>query len=135
MTPTGASHWAPSGAAALSVGRLRSPRMSWRQTGPLRAIRLSVVQSLDDCSACAPARPDTSAASAKPKLKPNLREITARRHYHQTRRAKLGFAQSRQAPAYEILGGFMHPSLALLLTAVMVLANAFFVAAEFAFVK
>ena len=29
----------------------------------------------------------------------------------------------------------MHPSLALLLTAVMVLANAFFVAAEFAFVK
>ena len=29
----------------------------------------------------------------------------------------------------------MNPSLALLLTAVMVLANAFFVAAEFAFVK
>ncbi len=29
----------------------------------------------------------------------------------------------------------MHPSVALLLTAVMVLANAFFVAAEFAFVK
>src|SRR5215467_3062459 len=29
----------------------------------------------------------------------------------------------------------MHPSLALLLTGVMVLANAFFVAAEFAFVK
>ena len=29
----------------------------------------------------------------------------------------------------------MHPSVALLLTVVMVLANAFFVAAEFAFVK
>ena len=29
----------------------------------------------------------------------------------------------------------MHPTLALLLTAVMVLANAFFVAAEFSFVK
>ena len=29
----------------------------------------------------------------------------------------------------------MHPSVALLLTGVMVLANAFFVAAEFAFVK
>ena len=34
-----------------------------------------------------------------------------------------------------ILPGHMHPSVALLLTAVMVLANAFFVAAEFAFVK
>src|SRR5450631_365797 len=92
MTPTGASHCAPSGAAALSVGKLRSPRMSWRQTGTLRAIRLSVVQSLDDCSACAPALPDASTASANPKPKANLREITAGRHYHQKRPAKLGFA-------------------------------------------
>src|SRR4051812_31264512 len=102
MTPTGASHCAPSGAAALSVGKLRSPRMSWRQTGTLRAIRLSVVHSVDDWSACAPALPDASVASANPKPKVNLREITAGRHYHQNLQANLAFAQSRPTPAYEI---------------------------------
>src|SRR4051812_20614513 len=108
MTPTGASHWAPSGAAALSVGKLRSPRMSCRQTGTLRAIRLSVVHSVDDWSACAPALLDASAQSANPKPKASLREITARRHYHQNRQANLAFDQSRPTASYEILGGFMN---------------------------
>src|SRR5437763_17199020 len=100
MTPTGASHWAPSGAAALSVGRLRSPRMSWRQTGTFRAIKLSVVHSADDdCSACAPALPEASAQSANPKPKANLREITAGRHYHQNRQSNLGFAPHRPVAA------------------------------------
>src|SRR5665213_4047579 len=88
MTATGASHCAPSGPAAPSVTRRRSPRASCRLTGSRRASRLSVVHSPDELSPCAPAtRGQAKAPSAtKNQTVASLRKSITAGHYHQIQR-------------------------------------------------